>query len=211
MNIETALSECPIMAILRGVSSREVEAIGEALVSAGVRGIEIPLNSPGALASINILVRSTIGPKVVGAGTVLSVDAAKACAEAGARFVVSPNCNPAVIRAARSSGMASVPGYFTPTEAFAAIEAGASMLKLFPANLAGPASVAALRAVLPVRAMIVATGGIDLRSLGDWQDQPDLAFGIGGALYRPGWDAATVARRAAEFVDTITGPIGDQR
>ena len=101
MNIETALSECPIMAILRGVSSSEVEAIGEALVSAGVRAIEIPLNSPGALASINILARSTIGPKVVGAGTVLSVDAAKACGEAGARFVVSPNCNPAVIRAAR--------------------------------------------------------------------------------------------------------------
>ncbi|MEZ5679836.1 MAG: 2-dehydro-3-deoxy-6-phosphogalactonate aldolase [Erythrobacter sp.] len=209
MTLHTALAKCPIMAILRGVRPNEVAAIGEVLFAAGIRAIEIPLSSNEALASIEVLSRSAIGPMVIGAGTVLTVEAAKACAEAGAQFAVSPNTNSAVIAASRSSGMDSVPGYFTPTEAFAAIEAGATMLKLFPADLAGPGSVSALRAVLPSGMMIVATGGITPQSMAAWQGQANLAFGVGGGLYRPGWGAAQVAAHASEFVGSLGHLAGD--
>ena len=203
MNLQAALADCPILAILRGVPPGEVEAVGEVLIAAGIRAIEIPLNSPEALASIGLLSRSSIGPKVIGAGTVLTVEAAKACAEAGARFAVSPNTDPAVVAAARSSGMASIPGCYTPTEALAAIEAGASMLKLFPADLAGPGYVGALRAVLPAGLMIVATGGVTPQSIAAWKGHVDLAFGVGSGLYQQGWSIARVAAQAAKFVAAL--------
>ncbi|MBX3595836.1 2-dehydro-3-deoxy-6-phosphogalactonate aldolase [Sphingomonas sp.] len=208
MNLAEALSECPVMAILRGVHPDEIETVADALVSSGIRAIEIPLNSPDALTSIDRLSRSGIGPAIVGAGTVLATRSVHECADAGARFIVSPNTDRAVITTAQSNGMATVPGFLTPTEAFAAIEAGATMLKLFPAEAVKPEYVDSLRAVLPPGMMIVVTGGISASSVSAWKGRHHIAFGVGGALYRPGWNAIRVADSATGIVEAVSGFVG---
>ncbi|WP_086617183.1 2-dehydro-3-deoxy-6-phosphogalactonate aldolase [Erythrobacter tepidarius] len=190
----------PLAAILRGLEPERAVAVGEALVEAGFDIIEVPLNSPDPLASIAVLVEALGTRALVGAGTVLAEAEVDALAAIGAGLVVSPNCNPAVIRRSVGHGMVSLPGCFTPTEMFAAIEAGASGLKLFPAEAASPAVIRAVRAVLPPQVPLLAVGGIAPDNMGDFLAAGADGFGIGGALFRPSKPLAEIATDARAIV-----------
>lgn len=190
----------PLVAILRGLEPERAVAVGEVLVEAGFDIIEVPLNSPDPLASIAALVEA-LGPRaLVGAGTVLAEAEVDALAAIGAGLVVSPNGNPAVIRRTAALGMVSLPGVFTPTEMFAAIEAGASGLKLFPAEAASPAVIKAVRAVLPPQVPLFAVGGISAANMGDYLAAGAAGFGIGGSLFKPGKPLADIAADARAIV-----------
>ena len=192
--------DLPIVAILRGIKPDEILDVAEALVAAGIRAIEVPLNSPDPLASIARL-SSAFGRRCLcGAGTVLTVDQVEAVQAAGGRLIVSPNCNPAVIRHAVARQMIAAPGFATPTEAFAAIEAGAKVLKLFPAEAYGPRYISALNAVLPPGIAVLAVGGVGAANMGEWIAAGTKGFGIGGELYKPGRSAFDIAERAAALV-----------
>lgn len=194
---------CPLVAILRGVRPDEVEAIGAALVEAGIRIIEVPLNSPEPLESIARLARACGEAALVGAGTVLDpVDVARV-ADAGGRLIVSPGTDPAVIAASVTAGLVSAPGYFTPSEAFAAIRAGAHAIKLFPAEAAPPAVVKAQRAVLPAGVPLIVVGGITPDALSPYRAARADGFGLGSALFKPGMTAADVGTRARAFVAAL--------
>jgi 2-dehydro-3-deoxyphosphogalactonate aldolase len=195
-----ALAQCPLIAILRRVRPAEVEAIGWALVEAGFRLIEVPLNSPDPLASIARLAAALRGRAMVGAGTVLSPRQVEEVAAAGGTLIVAPNADTAVIRAARGAGLAAVPGFATPSEAFGAIAAGANALKLFPAEAASPPVLKAMRAVLPGEIPILPVGGITAEAMDAWTKAGAAGFGLGSALYSPGDGAETVAARARSFV-----------
>ncbi|RAZ85004.1 2-dehydro-3-deoxy-6-phosphogalactonate aldolase [Cereibacter johrii] len=190
----------PIIAILRGITPDEVEPVADSLIDAGIDRIEVPLNSPDALESVRRLVSRFGERALIGAGTVLSPEDVRRVADLGARLVVSPDCNEEVIAASKAQGLVSVPGVFTATECFRAIRAGADGLKLFPASLAGPAGLQALRAVLPPAVPVYAVGGAEAESLGVWQRAGADGFGIGTALYRPGRAASDVADRARRLV-----------
>jgi 2-dehydro-3-deoxyphosphogalactonate aldolase len=196
---------CPLVAIIRGVQPHEAEAIGGALVEAGFRLIEVPLNSPDPFDSIGRLARAFGDRALIGAGTVLDPADVARVAAVGGRLIVSPNSNPAVIRAGVTAGMACAPGYFTPSEAFAALDAGAHALKLFPAEAASPAVVKAHRAVLPAGVPLLVVGGVTPDSMAGWLQAGADGFGLGGALYRPGLSAADVAERARAFVAALPG------
>jgi 2-dehydro-3-deoxyphosphogalactonate aldolase len=190
----------PIIAILRGITPPEIPQVAEALLDAGLTWIEVPMNSPEPLRSIEILARDYGDRALVGAGTVLSVADVQAVAGVGGRLIVSPNTNPDVIAATRARGMQSWPGVFTPTEAFTALGLGASGLKLFPGKLAGPDGLQALRAVLPKGTRVFAVGGAEPENFADWLGASADGFGIGSALYKPGRSAAEVATRARAVV-----------
>ena len=196
---------CPLIAILRGVEPEEVEAIGEALVDAGIRIIEVPLNSPRPLDSIGRLARRLEKRALVGAGTVLRAAEVAEVAAAGGGIVVSPDTNPEVIGAAVQAGLVSAPGYFTPSEAFAALQAGAHALKLFPAEAAPPAVVKAQRAVLPRAVPLIVVGGISPDRIPAYRAAGADGFGLGSALYAPGRSAGEVGARAAAFVAAMAG------
>lgn len=198
--MKDALEDLPLVAILRGLTPDEAVPVGEALVAAGFRLIEVPLNSPRPLESIARLSAAFGHRAVVGAGTVLRVADVGAVADAGGRLIVSPNSNAAVIAETRRRGLWSVPGVFTASEAFAALDAGAHALKLFPAEGASPAVVRALRAVLPPEVPLLAVGGISADNMTPWLAAGAAGFGIGSSLYRPGRDAAQVGAEAARFV-----------
>lgn len=190
----------PLIAILRGVTPAEAPAIGEALVVAGITTIEVPLNSPDPLASIAGLAKRLGSAAMVGAGTVLSTSQVDAAADAGGQIIVSPNCNAGVIARTKELGLQSWPGIFTPTEAFAALEAGADGLKLFPGAMAGTGGLSALRAVLPSGTLVYAVGGAGADNFAEWIAASADGFGIGSALYKPGMTADEVGTRAAEIV-----------
>lgn len=190
----------PLVAILRGLEPERAVAVGEALVEAGFDIIEVPLNSPDPLASIAALVSALGDHALVGAGTVLTEAAVDSLAAIGAGLVVSPNCNPAVIRRTAALGMVSLPGVFTPTEMFAALEAGASGLKLFPAEAASPAVIKAVRAVLSPQVPLLAVGGISAANMGDYLAAGATGFGIGGSLFRPGKPLGEIAEDARAIV-----------
>lgn len=194
---------CPLIAIIRGVEPGEAEAIGEALVDAGIRIIEVPLNSPRPLDSIARLARRLDGRALVGAGTVLQVEEVAEVAAAGGGIIVSPSTKPEVIEATAQAGLVSAPGYFTPSEAFVAIEAGAHVLKLFPAEAAPPAVVKAQRAVIPRAMPLVVVGGISPDKMAAYRAAGADGFGLGSALYRPGRSAAEVGAAAAAFVAAL--------
>ena len=197
------LGETPLVAIIRGVIPGEAEAIGEALYDAGIRIIEVPLNSPEPIKSIARLVRSLGDRALIGAGTVLDpIDVARV-ADEGGRLIVSPNSDPAVIHAAASADLVSLPGYFTPTEAFAAIRAGAHGLKLFPAEAASPAVVKAQRAVIPREIPLLVVGGVKPNAMRAYLDAGADGFGLGSGVYRPGQPAAEVARQASAYVEAL--------
>ncbi|WP_423140774.1 2-dehydro-3-deoxy-6-phosphogalactonate aldolase [Parablastomonas sp. CN1-191] len=190
----------PLVAILRGVTPDRVAAVGEALVAAGIRIIEVPLNSPSPLDSIGRLVAAVGNIAVCGAGTVLDVAALDSVASAGGRLIVAPNTNPAVIGRAVALGLEVMPGVATPTEAFAAVAAGATRLKLFPAGPLGPNYVKTLREVLPESSRIWAVGGTDAASLPGWLAAGAEGIGVGGALFRPAMEFDEIARRSADLV-----------
>jgi 2-dehydro-3-deoxyphosphogalactonate aldolase len=199
----TALDDCPLVAIIRGVTPTDVEAISEAILAAGIRIVEVPLNSPDPFASIRHL-SSCMGERaVVGAGTVLTAEDVARTEEAGGRLIVSPNTSPAVIEATARRGMVSAPGYFTPTEAFAALDAGAHCLKLFPAEAASPAVVKAHRAVLPADVPLLVVGGVRPDNLKAFLQAGATGFGLGSGLYRPGQTPAQVRQQAQAYVDAL--------
>ena len=190
----------PLIAILRGITPADAVAVGEVLMAAGFRVIEIPLNSPTPLESIRRLVAACGDRALVGAGTVLSVEEVGQVAAAGGRLIVSPNADRDVIQATRAAGLVSAPGVATPTEGFAALAAGADMLKLFPAEQLGPAVVKAWRAVLPRDLPLVPVGGITPSGMADFVAAGADGFGLGSAIYRPGMGAGDVRRAADAFV-----------
>lgn len=194
-----AMAQLPLVAILRGLTPTEAPAIGDALVSSGFALIEVPLNSPEPLHSIAALAQRH--PKaLVGAGTVLNAQQVKDVHAAGGRLVVAPNFNPAVLAQALALGMAVLPGVATPTEALAALDAGAHGLKLFPAEMVTPATVKALRAVLPANTALLPVGGITPDNMAAYRAAGASGFGLGSALYAPGRSAEQVREKAQAFV-----------
>jgi 2-dehydro-3-deoxyphosphogalactonate aldolase len=196
------LAECPLVAILRGIRPEEAEGVGEALYGAGLRIIEVPLNSPEPLHSIGRLSRLLGTRALIGAGTVLNPADVGLIADAGGQLIVSPNTHVPVIEAAVLDGLAAVPGFFTPSEAFAAIRAGAHALKLFPAEATGPAAVQALKAVLPPIPLLV-VGGVTPESIPAWRAAGADGFGLGSGLYRPGRSPQETAERARAYLSAL--------
>jgi 2-dehydro-3-deoxyphosphogalactonate aldolase len=194
------LSECPLIAIIRGVTPDEAEAVGNALFEGGIRIIEVPLNSPDPFESIGRLTRLFGGRALIGAGTVLDPADVSKVADAGGEIIVSPNCDADVIKATVAAGLVSSPGYFTPSEAFAAIGAGAHALKLFPAEAASPAVLKAQKAVLPAGIPLLVVGGVKPETLRAWIDAGASGFGLGSGLYKPGQSASDVERQARAYV-----------
>ena len=194
---------CPLIAVIRGVRPDEVEAIGGALIDAGIRIVEVPLNSPDPFDSIGRLARRFGDDALIGAGTVLRTQDVARVADVGGRIVVSPGAETNVIAATVAAGMVSAPGYFTPTEGFAALAAGAHALKLFPAEGAPPAVVKAQRAVLPRDVPLIVVGGITPDKMPAYFAAGADGFGLGGALYQPGQTAADVAAQARAFVAAL--------
>ena len=193
------LDQCPLVAIIRGVTPAEAEAIGDAIYEAGVRIVEVPLNSPDPLDSIQRLAAKFGEQMLIGAGTVLEPTDVGRVWDAGGRLIVSPDTN-IVIAATAAIGLVSRPGYFTPSEAFAAIRAGATSLKLFPAEAATPAVLKAQLAVIPRDVPILAVGGIKPDNMRPWLDAGASGFGLGGGLYRPGQSPEDTLAKARAYV-----------
>ncbi|RST55015.1 2-dehydro-3-deoxy-6-phosphogalactonate aldolase [Variovorax sp. MHTC-1] len=194
-----AMQQLPLVAILRGLTPAEALQVGDAIVESGFWLLEVPLNSPQPLESIALL-RRRFPDALVGAGTVLDAQQVREVHAAGGELIVAPNFNAEVLAEARRLGLVSLPGVMTPTEAFGALAAGASGLKLFPAELASPAVVKALLAVLPKGTPLMPVGGITPANMGAWRDAGATGFGIGSALYKPGKSAAAVREAALDFV-----------
>jgi 2-dehydro-3-deoxyphosphogalactonate aldolase len=200
MTLDEALNQCGIVAILRGVSPDESVAVTQALYEAGIRVVEVPLNSPAPFLSIAKIAKEFAGKMIVGAGTVLSVQDVNLLKSAGGEISVSPDCNDVVIARAKELGMVPLPGVFTPTEAFSAIRAGATHLKLFPAEAASPAVIKAWKAVLPKQVKIYAVGGVTPDNMNDWLAAGAAGFGIGSSIYKPGMSADAVGEAAGKLV-----------
>lgn len=195
-----SFAACPLVAIIRGVQPHEADAIGAAILAAGIRIIEVPLNSPDPLKSIEALARRFSNDALIGAGTVLDPADVGRVADAGGQLIVAPNTDTRVIGAAVDRGLVAAPGYFTPSEAFAALAAGAQVLKLFPAEGASPGVVKAQRAVLPRDVPLVVVGGVKPDNMAQWRDAGANGFGLGSGLYRPGQSADEVAAQARAYV-----------
>ncbi|MGB4118457.1 MAG: 2-dehydro-3-deoxy-6-phosphogalactonate aldolase [Polaromonas sp.] len=199
MTFKTALASLPLIAILRGITPNEAVPIGQALVSTGWTLIEVPLNSPQPLDSIAAMA-SALPQALIGAGTVLTPADVRNVHAAGGQLIISPNYNPAVVAEAVRLGLVCLPGVMTATEAFAALGAGATGLKIFPAEMATPAVVKALRAVLPTDAIVLPVGGITPDNMAAYLAAGASGFGIGSALYKPGMTADQVTANAIEFI-----------
>ena len=202
-NYDRQFGQCPLIAIIRGVTPDEAVDIGGALIEGGIRIIEVPLNSPEPLKSIERLASHFGDEASIGAGTVLKPDQVKQVREAGGKLIVSPNMNPAVIRATAEAGMVSCPGIFTPTEAFTALEAGAHTLKLFPAEAATPKVVKAMRAVLPRDVPLVVVGGVGPDTIPAWLEAGASGFGLGSGLYKPGQSAADTLTKTRAYAAAV--------
>lgn len=200
--LKAAMSRCPLVAILRGVRPEEAEAIGAVLIKAGFSMIEVPLNSPDPFDSIARLAR--MGGALIGAGTILDPADLARLETAGGILAVSPHCDLAVISETKRRGLISIPGIATPTEAFAALKAGADALKLFPAEGASPAVLKAMRAVLPKETAVLPVGGIAPDNMGPWRTAGAAGFGLGSALYKPGDTTDAVASQAIRFIAAIS-------
>lgn len=200
MTLDEALEQSGVVAIIRGVTPEEVLAVAEALHAAGVRVVETPLNSPEPYESIRRLAATFHGRLFVGAGTVLAASEVEAVAAAGGRLIVTPNTNPEVIRRTLAAGLTPFPGFGGATEAFAAIEAGARHLKLFPASTYGARHLKALKAVLPGHIVVAPVGGVGAADMAEWRAAGAGCFGIGSEIYKPGMAAEEVHRRAVALV-----------
>lgn len=190
----------PLIAILRGIDPDEAVPVAEALVTAGMTRIEVPLNSPSPFLSIERMAKALDGAATIGAGTVLTVEDVDKVREAGGSLIVSPNCDPDVIRKTKALGMDSYPGVLTPSECFAALQAGADGLKVFPAFQMGIEGLKAVRAVLPATTEVYMVGGVGPDNFGEWRKAGASGFGLGSWLYKPGDDVAGIASRAADAV-----------
>jgi len=202
------LQRSPLIAILRGVRPEEVTEIGAGLIRAGIVILEVPLNSPDPIESIRRLVAEFGTQALVGAGTVTRVTEVEAVAAAGGRLLVMPHADAAPVARAKALGMIAIPGFFSPSEAFAMIAAGADGLKLFPAEAASPKVLRSLRAVLPREIPVLPVGGINAAGMAAWRDAGAAGFGIGSALYKPGMSAAEVERKAQSLVAVLRAPGG---
>jgi 2-dehydro-3-deoxyphosphogalactonate aldolase len=198
--LKKRLGECALIAIIRGVTPDEVEGIGEAILSAGIQIIEVPLNSPDPLESISRLALRFGEQALVGAGTVIDPTDVHRVRDSGGRLIVSPNTYAPVIEASAAAGMISTPGFFTPSEAFEALRAGAHGLKLFPAEAASPAMLKSQRAVLPRDIPFIVVGGVKADSMRPWLEAGATGFGLGGGLYKAGQSAAETADKARAYV-----------
>jgi 2-dehydro-3-deoxyphosphogalactonate aldolase len=201
---KTAMGQLPLVAILRGLHPLEALAVGQVLVDAGWDLIEVPLNSPQPLQSIATLSQA-FPQALVGAGTVLTPENVRQVHSAGGELIVSPNFNPAVVAEAVRLGMVCLPGVMTASEAFAALAAGASGLKIFPAEMITPQVLKALRAVLPADALVLPVGSISPLNMPAFRDAGANGFGLGSALFKPGMTPAQVADSAADFKAAWTG------
>jgi 2-dehydro-3-deoxyphosphogalactonate aldolase len=199
-HLQRYLDQCPLIAIIRGVTPDGAEATGEAIAESGMRIIEVPLNSPDPLRSIEILAKRFGADLLVGAGTVLDPADVARVRDVGGRIIVSPDTDTDVIAAAAGAGLVSSPGYFTPSEAFAAIRAGATALKLFPAEAASPEMLRAQLAVLPREVPILVVGGVAPNSMRPWLDAGATGFGLGGGLYKAGQSPADTRSKARAYV-----------
>lgn len=193
----------PLVAILRGLEPSQAVEVAEAIVAAGFDILEVPLNSPKPLESIGAIVAALGEQALVGAGTVLAVEQVDALADIGARLVVSPNCNPRVIARSANHDMVSLPGVLTPSEMFAALDAGASGLKIFPAEVFPASAVKAVKAVLPVAAPVYVVGGIHAGNMREYLAAGAAGFGMGSALFKPGKPVEEIARDAKAIVDAF--------
>lgn len=198
-------ADCPLVAIIRGVTPDEAEAIGAALIEGGIRIIEVPLNSPDPLDSIGRLAKRFASEALIGAGTVLEPAQVAQVKNAGGRIIVSPSVKLSVIAATVEAGLVSAPGYFTPSEGFAALDAGAHALKLFPAEAASPKVIKAQRAVLPKDVPLIVVGGVTTDNVAAYLDAGANGFGLGSSLYKPGQSPAQVAEQARGFVAAVRG------
>lgn len=200
MTLETLLGGLPLVAILRGLTPDEAPAIADALFDVGFRCLEVPLNSPEPFESIRRIVDRMGDRALIGAGTVLTVEDVRRMADVGGKIVISPNTDVDVIAATKDAGLQSLPAFFTPTEAFRAVAAGADALKLFPAELAGPQGLKAMRAVLPKTTPVLPVGGIDPDTMGSYLKAGAAGFGIGSSLYAPGRSVEDVRARGEALV-----------
>jgi 2-dehydro-3-deoxyphosphogalactonate aldolase len=200
LDLRTALQQCPIVAILRGVTPDEIDAIGDALVEAGVTIIEVPLNSPQPFESIKRLAARHGARALIGAGTVLETADVARVKNANGKLVVAPNFDADVVRAAKSAGLAALPGVMTPSEGFAALKAGADGLKLFPAEIIPPAVFRAWRAVFPAETLLLAVGGVGVDNIAAYAQAGASGYGIGSALYKPGRPAVEIGNLAEALV-----------
>ena len=192
----------PLVAILRGLNPAEAVDVAKVLHTAGFRALEVPLNRPGAIEAIAAIVKLDLPDTLVGGGTMLTVEHVEAVHAAGGRLLVSPNCVPAVIRRAADLGMYCAPGVATPTEAFAALDAGAHALKIFPAESVGHGGIKALKSVLPAGTPVWPVGGVSPETMAAWVKAGATGFGIGGNLYTPGVTLDQLKERAEAFVST---------
>ena len=197
------LDECPLIAIIRGVTPDEADAIGDAVYDGGIRIIEVPLNSPEPLKSIEKLAARFGDRALVGAGTVLKTEQVPQVKDAGGRIIVSPDTNVEVVSAAAQAGLVSSPGYFTPSEAFAALRAGAHALKLFPAEAASPTVLKAQLAVIPKDVPVLVVGGVQPDNMQPWLEAGAVGFGLGGGLYKPGQSAEETLQKARAYVSGV--------
>lgn len=204
MDMKQWLGRCPLVAILRGIRPDEAEAVGEALIDAGLAIIEVPLNSPEPLRSIDALSRRFGGKALIGAGTVMTAAQVAEIATAGGKLIVTPHADPELVRVAKAARMLAAPGFFTPAEAFRLLEAGADALKLFPAEAGSPAMLRAIRAVLPPGTLVLPVGGMDAASIPAWAAAGASGFGIGSAIYKPGDTPAIVAGKARTLLAALT-------
>jgi 2-dehydro-3-deoxyphosphogalactonate aldolase len=203
IDLTTAFAKNPLIAILRGLEPENALPVSDTLMSAGFKIIEVPLNSPEPLDSIHRIAERHGAQAIVGAGTVLTVAQVEAVTDAGGRIIVSPNMNPDVGRAAVQRGLCWCPGVMTPSEAFAALDLGASVLKFFPAEMVPPKAIAAMRAVLPQNALIAAVGGITPDTLASYHTVGVNGFGLGSALFKPDYTVDDIGRRAREFTQAL--------
>lgn len=201
--LEQRLSECPLVAIIRGVTPQDAVAVGEALYEEGIRIIEVPLNSPEPLESIRLLARHLGDRALIGAGTVLDPADVQRVADIGGRLIVSPNTYAPVIEAASKAGLVSAPGYYTPSEAFEAVRAGANALKLFPAEAASPAVVKGQLAVLPKHIPLLVVGGVTPGNMRGYLDAGARGFGLGSGVYKPGQSPDQVRMQARAYVEGL--------
>ena len=210
MDVRAWLERCPLVAILRGIQPPEAESIGFALERAGIRILEVPLNSPSPFESIAILSRKFGDRMLIGAGTLTKPSQVADVAAAGGRLIVTPHADLAIVRTAKDAGLFAAPGFFNPTEAFALLEAGADAIKLFPAEVLGPPMLKALRAVLPKSAIVIPVGGVDAKQVGPWMAAGALGLGVGTSIYKPGDDARIVEAKAQALMEAVRAHRGNQ-